>query len=132
MTAQPQAAHVLIVEDNDAHARLAAKVLESAGYTCAHAASAEQALQLIAAGAPDLVLMDLMLPGMSGLEAIAKLRAENATRAPRIIAVTSHRHGFLEADVSRAGADGLIAKPYHYAHLIELARAVLARSRRAH
>lgn len=129
MTAQTQAVRVLIVEDNEAHARLAVKVLESAGYACTHAASAEQALELVAAAAPDLVLMDLMLPGMSGLQAIGRLRAAEATRALRIIAVTSYRSEFPEEDFLRSGADGHIAKPYHYANLIELARAVLARSR---
>lgn len=118
---------VLVVEDNEAHAQLAVKILESAGYTCTRAGSAEQALELIAAGAPDLVLMDLMLPGMSGLEAIGRLRAEAATRALRIIAVTSYRSGFPAKDCSLTGADGYIAKPYHYAHLIDLAHEVLRR-----
>ena len=130
MTAHAQAMRVLIVEDNDAQAWLALKVLESAGYTCAHAASAEQALELIAASAPDLVLMDLMLPGMNGLEAIGRLRSAETTCALRIITVTSYPSEFPEEDFSRSGADGYIAKPYHYADLIDLVRAVLARARR--
>lgn len=130
MTAQAQAARVLIVEDNDAHACLAVKVLESAGYACAHAGSAERALELISAGPPDLVLMDLMLPGMSGIDAIGRLRAARETRGLRIIAVTSYRSELPGKECSWTGADAYIAKPYHYADLIELAQEVLGRGSR--
>lgn len=118
---------VLIVEDNDAHARLAQKVMQTAGYRCERAASAEEALKMIAAAPPDLVLMDIMLSGMTGLEAIARLRADEATRALPVIAVTSHRAEFPAEEAMRAGADAFIAKPYHYADLIELGRNLLAR-----
>lgn len=129
MTQQAQAARVLVVEDNDAHAQLAVKILEGAGYACARAASAERALAMIAAGTPDLVLMDLILPGMSGLEAIGRLRADRAARLLRIIAVTSYRSDFPAKDCSLTGADAYIAKPYHYAQLIDLVHEVLRRPR---
>ena len=129
MSGQARALRVLVVEGNDAHAQLAVRVLESAGYACARATNAERALELIAASAPDLVLMDLILPGISGLEAIGRLRAAEATRSVRIIAVTSYRSDFPARDCSLTGADGYIAKPYHYADLIDLAHEVLQRPR---
>lgn len=118
---------VLIVDDNAAHARIAQQVLELAGYTCACADTGEEAIERIAAAPPDLVLMDLFLPGMSGLEAARQLKATPATAAIPIIAITSHRQAFSVDEATRAGVEAYIAKPFHYADLIELAGKLLAR-----
>lgn len=121
---------ILVVDDDARNLRLAVAALDQAGHEVVSADGGASGIEAAPAYAPDMILMDVQMPGMSGLEAIGRLRAAEATRALCIIAVTSYRSEFLEEDSSLSGADGYIAKPYHYANLIELARAVLASPRR--
>ena len=111
-------ATILIVEDNPTNMRLAAYVLESAAHTVLTATDAEAGLTLARASLPDLILMDIQLPGMDGLEATAHLKADPATRAIPVIALTALAMKGDEERIRAAGCDGYIAKPMSYRGLL--------------
>jgi len=105
---------VLIVEDNTANMRLALFLLESAGHTVLSAVNAEAGLTLARDEKPDLILMDIQLPGMDGLEATMLLKEDDATRAIPVIALTALAMVGDEARIRAAGCDGYIGKPMRY------------------
>ncbi len=106
---------VLVVEDNPANMKLVTFLLQSAGHTVLTASDAEAGLELARARPPpDLVLMDIQLPGMDGIEAIRLLKADTATRAIPVIALTALAMKGDEERIHAAGCDGYIAKPIRY------------------
>ncbi len=105
---------VLIIEDNPANMTLAAFLLESAGHAVIRATDAEAGLLLAREQQPDLILMDIQLPGMDGLEATALLKGSDATRAIPVIALTALAMKGDEQRIRAAGCDGYIAKPMRY------------------
>ena len=107
-------ATVLIVEDNPANMTLATFLLKSAGYAVLSATDAEAGLTLARTEQPDLVLMDIQLPGMDGLEACAMLKKNVATRDIPVIALTALAMKGDEERIRAAGCDGYIAKPLAY------------------
>jgi two-component system, cell cycle response regulator DivK len=107
-------AKVLIVEDNPANMTLAIFLLQSAGYTVLSAADAEAGLRLARDEQPNLILMDIQLPGMDGLEATVLLKRDDATRAIPVIALTALAMKGDEERIRAAGCDGYIAKPLEY------------------
>lgn len=107
-------AKVLVVEDNPANMKLAVLLLETAGHTVATAKDAEAGLILARDGQPDLILMDIQLPDMDGLEATALLKGAEATRAIPVIALTALVMKGDEERIRAAGCDGYIAKPLSY------------------
>ena len=107
-------ARVLVVEDNPANLTLATFLLQSAGHTVVTAANAEIGLMLARAEQPDLILMDIQLPGMDGLEATGLLKADAATRAIPVVALTALAMKGDEERIRAAGCDGYIAKPMRY------------------
>ena len=107
-------ARVLVVEDNPANMTLATFLLQSAGHTVVTAANAEIGLMLARAEQPDLILMDIQLPGMDGLEATGLLKADAATRAIPVVAFTALAMKGDEERIRAAGCDGYIAKPMRY------------------
>jgi two-component system cell cycle response regulator DivK len=107
-------AKVLIVEDNPANMTLAVFLLESAGHAVLVARDAEAGLTLAREQRPDLILMDIQLPGMDGLEATMLLKREDATRAIPVIALTALAMKGDEERIRAAGCDGYIAKPLAY------------------
>jgi CheY-like chemotaxis protein len=115
---------VLIVEDNAAHMQLAAYLLQLGGYEVLQASDAETGIALAAKEHPDLILMDVRLPGMDGVAAIQALKASRETFAIRIIAMTSYR-GDYQGSVRASGADAFIEKPFHYDHLLGIVKTVL-------
>src|SRR5207247_11156137 len=88
--AETGAARVLIVEDNPANLLLTRAVLQRAGYRTAEAHSAEEALHLVQLAQPDLILMDVQLPGQDGLSLTRQLKADPLTAAIPIVALTAH------------------------------------------
>jgi two-component system, cell cycle response regulator DivK len=107
-------ATVLIVEDNAANMKLSKFLLESAGHTVVGATDAETGLTLARDEQPNLILMDIQLPGMDGLEATALLKADDATRGIPVIALTALAMKGDEERIRAAGCDGYIAKPLAY------------------
>jgi two-component system, cell cycle response regulator DivK len=112
-------ATVLVVEDNPVNMKLALLLLESAGHTVLSATDAETGLALARTEHPQLILMDVQLPGMDGLEAIALLKADEATRAIPVIALTALAMKGDEERIRAAGCDAYIAKPMRYQHFLE-------------
>ncbi|MEP6733661.1 MAG: response regulator [bacterium] len=107
-------AKVLVVEDNPANMTLAKFLLQSAGHEVLAAIDAEAGLTLARAEQPDLILMDIQLPGMDGLAATAELKRDTATRAIPVIALTALAMKGDEERIRAAGCDGYIAKPLAY------------------
>ena len=120
-------AKVLIVEDNPANMTLAIFLLESVGHTVLRATDAETGLALAHDTIPDLILMDIQLPGMDGLEATAVLKRDEATRAIPVIALTALAMKGDEERIRAAGCDGYIAKPMRYQEFLETIGAQLPR-----
>ena len=104
-------AKILIVEDNPDNMTLAVLLLQSAGHTVLSAIDAEAGLTLARDELPNLILMDIQLPGMDGLEATALLKRDDATRAIPVIALTALAMKGDEERIRAAGCDGYIAKP---------------------
>ena len=93
---------------------LATFLLKSAGHTVLSATDAESGLTLARSEQPDLILMDIQLPGMDGLQATGLLKADEATRAIPVIALTALAMKGDEERIRAAGCDGYIAKPLAY------------------
>ncbi len=102
---------ILIVEDNEKNMKLARDVLQAKGYRTAEAVTAEEGIRLAGEVSPDAILMDIQLPGMSGLEALQVLRSENATATIPVIAITASVMDQDRANIIAAGFDGYISKP---------------------
>jgi two-component system cell cycle response regulator DivK len=118
-------AKVLIVEDNSANMTLAVFLLQSAGHSVLSARDAEAGLTLAREEQPDLILMDIQLPGMDGLQATALLKRDDATRAIPVIALTALAMKGDEERIRAAGCDGYIAKPMRYQEFLETIAAQL-------
>jgi two-component system cell cycle response regulator DivK len=102
---------ILIVDDNPTNLKLVAYLVQAAGYDVATAVDAERALDSIRAHAPRLILMDLQLPGIDGLELTRRLKADPATRGIIVVAVTAYA---MKGDHDRAiaaGCDDYVTKP---------------------
>jgi len=112
-------ATVLVVEDNEDNRALVAKVLGYAGYRVVEAASGEEALELVAGGPPDLILMDLNLGGMNGFEATRRLKEDPATARVPVVALTAYAMVGDRERALEAGCDGYIAKPVDVRRLPE-------------
>jgi CheY-like chemotaxis protein len=102
---------ILIVDDNTQNLKLARVVLANEGFDVHTAANAEDALQLLRTVTPNLILMDIQLPGMDGLEFTRRLKADPATRAVRVVALTAYAMKGDEEKAFAAGCDGYITKP---------------------
>jgi two-component system cell cycle response regulator DivK len=121
-------ATVLIVEDNPANMTLAVFLLQSVGHAVLSAMDAEAGLTLARAAQPDLILMDIQLPGMDGLEATVQLKRDAATRAIPVIALTALAMKGDEERIRAAGCDGYIAKPMRYQEFLATIAAHLDRT----
>ena len=118
-------AKVLIVEDNSANMTLAVFLLQSAGHAVLSARDAEAGLTLARDEQPDLILMDIQLPGMDGLQATALLKRDDATRGIPVIALTALAMKGDEERIRAAGCDGYIAKPMRYQEFLATVAAQL-------
>ena len=119
---------ILIVEDNEKNMKLVRDVLQVKGYRTLEAGSAEDGIALARAEKPDLVLMDIQLPGMNGIEALAVLRADPATAAIPVIAVTA---SVMQQDrnlITQAGFDAYIGKPINLKEFLEAVRVMIERT----
>ena len=102
---------VLVVDDHLMSLELVTALLQQEGNQVLAATSGEVGLRLAAAEAPDLILMDLQLPGMTGYEAIRRLKADPVTAAIPVLALTGSAMRGDDIKVRAAGADGYLTKP---------------------
>ena len=102
---------ILVVEDNDKNLKLTRDVLEFAGYTVEVAITGEEAVAQALASVPDLILMDLQLPGMDGHQALARLRADPDTQRVPVVALTASAMPMDRERALSAGFDGFLEKP---------------------
>lgn len=110
---------VLVVEDNDSVALAIRRVLEISNFIVLHVSSGEDAIQATRDQVPDLVLMDLKMPGLGGLESIRQIRALPECATIPIIATSGGLVAVSESDLCRdAGANLYIGKPYHARELV--------------
>jgi two-component system cell cycle response regulator DivK len=112
---------VLVVEDNQASMKLFRDVLQATGYRTLEATTGEDAVELAATHAPALVLMDVQLPGIDGVEALALLRGNERTAAIPVLALTAQAMYGDRGRLLDAGFDGYLAKPVD---IVELLRVV--------
>ena len=121
-------AKILIVEDNPTNMTLAVFLLGSAKYTVLQAVNAEAGLTLARSELPDLILMDIQLPGMDGLQATALLKADPTTRTIPVVALTALAMKGDEERIIAAGCDGYIAKPLAYKEFLATVEEQLTRA----
>ena len=113
---------VLVVEDNERNMKLFRDVLESSGYRTLEATTGERAVELVVEHRPDLVLMDIQLPGIDGVEALGRLRAEERTASVPVLALTAQA---MDGDRERflaAGFDGYLSKPVDISDFVATVR----------
>jgi two-component system, cell cycle response regulator DivK len=116
---------ILIVDDNAMNIDLVSFLLAADGMHVQAAADAEQASACIAAQHPDLILMDIQMPGVDGLELTRRLKSDAATRHIPIVALTAYAMKGDEARMLAAGCDGYIAKPVEVASFTRQVRSFL-------
>lgn len=116
---------VLLVEDDAANRGLASRILTTCGYPHEIAVDGQDALDKAAERRPDLILMDLSMPGMDGWEATRRLRSDPANASIRILALTAHAMRGDREKALEVGCDDVLTKPYRPAELIEAIKRVL-------
>src|SRR5690348_15242645 len=122
---------ILIVEDDPDIAHLVSRYLDKAGFQTERAATGRDALQAIAAKLPDLLVLDLMLPHVDGLEICRLLRADSATSGLPIIMLTARAEESERIVGLELGADDYLAKPFSPGELVARVRALLRRVQRS-
>ena len=115
-----QRPRILVVEDNPINIQVVESFVERAGYEVLIAEDGATALAMVQSAAPDLILMDLQLPGIDGFEVTRRLKADPATRTIPIIAVTAYAMVGDEARARAAGCDDYITKPINRLVLLEV------------
>jgi two-component system cell cycle response regulator DivK len=110
---------VLIVEDNEKNMKLARDVLQAKGYSTLEAVTGEEGVKLARERKPDLVLMDIQLPGISGIEAFRQIRGDAATRAIPVIALTASVTPTDRSAITAAGFDAFLGKPINLKEFID-------------
>jgi CheY-like chemotaxis protein len=121
-------AKILLVEDNEMNRDMLSRRLERRGHQVTIAADGQQALDLAASDKPDLILMDMSLPVVSGWDATRKLKADDATRAIPVIALTAHAMAEDEKRARESGCDDYDTKPVELPRLLGKIDALLTGS----
>ena len=119
-------ARILVVEDNPANMKLTSLLLHSAGHSVLSAVDAETALRLARGEQPDLILMDIQLPGMDGWTATTILKQDPATASIPVVALSALAMKADEERCQNAGCDAYIVKPLRYKGLYEVLERLLA------
>ena len=118
-------AKILVVDDNPTNLKLVSDVLEFEGYNILKAVDAEEAQVVLAATLPDLILMDIALPGMDGLTLTRKLKADPSTRDICVVAVTFYPEQYPKDAALAAGCDAYLLKPIDTRELSDQLTAVV-------
>jgi CheY-like chemotaxis protein len=117
---------VLVVEDNEKNMKLFRDVLQASGFKTLEATTAEEGIELAAAHRPSLVLMDVQLPGIDGVEALERLRGDDRTAAIPVLAVTAQAMRGDRERFADAGFDGYLSKPVDVLELIDVVKGHVA------
>lgn len=120
---------ILIVEDNEKNLKLARDLLQVSGYSTIEAVTAEDGIRMARESAPALILMDIQLPGMNGIEALGHLRADPVTRDIPVIAVTASAMTHDKAKIMSAGFDGYQRKPIEFDEFLEEIRRLMQKDK---
>jgi two-component system cell cycle response regulator DivK len=116
---------ILVVEDNELNLRLFCDLLRAHGYEAEAVRDGREAIERARAFAPDLVVMDIQMPHISGLELIERMKADAELRRPPIMAVTAYAAKGDEERIRDAGAEGYVSKPISVLKFVEAVRALL-------
>jgi two-component system, cell cycle response regulator DivK len=116
---------ILIVEDNEKNMKLARDVLQARGYVTLEATTGEDGVRLAREHRPDLVLMDIQLPGISGIEALRQLRDDPGTSGIPVLAVTASVMEQDRRQITQAGFDAYVGKPISLKEFLEAVRQAL-------
>jgi two-component system, cell cycle response regulator DivK len=119
---------VLIIEDNERNMKLVRDVLQVKGYATIEAGTAEDGIKLALEKKPDLVLMDIHLPGMNGIQALGVLRANPITAAIPVLAVTASVMQQDRKQITEAGFDAYVGKPINLKEFLEAVRHALEKA----
>ncbi len=119
---------ILCVEDDPVSLKLMRDALQVHGYETAEATNGEQAVVRARELKPDLIVMDIRLPGIDGLEATRRLKSDPSTAGIPIVAVTAHAMPDDEAKVLGAGCEAYLAKPLHFAEFVSTVKSLLGNS----
>ncbi|MBN2358626.1 MAG: response regulator [Deltaproteobacteria bacterium] len=111
---------ILVADDDDEIRKVLSLVLEKAGYRAAAAAHGQQALEMMGSEQPALVLLDIMMPHMDGLEVIRRMRADDKLRAIPVIAFTALTSQLIEKELFDLGVRGFMRKPLHLTDMLEM------------
>ncbi len=118
--------HVLVVDDEPNILLSLEFLMQQAGFSVATAADAEQALEQINQQCPDLLLLDISLPGMSGFDLLERLRADDATQTLPVIMLTAHGREVEKEKGLALGANDYVTKPFSTRELVNRVQALLA------
>lgn len=118
--------HVLVVDDEPNILLSLEFLMQQAGFSVATAADAEQALEQINRQCPDLLLLDISLPGMSGFDLLERLRADNATQTLPVIMLTAHGREVEKEKGLALGANDYVTKPFSTRELVNRVQVLLA------
>ena len=116
---------VLIVEDNEKNMKLARDVLQAKGYATLEAVTGEDGVRLAKEKKPDLVLMDIQLPGISGIEAFRQIRANPQTAKVPVVALTASVTPTDRSHITQAGFDAFLGKPINLKEFLETVKRLL-------
>jgi CheY-like chemotaxis protein len=116
---QPGAARIMVIEDDPDLMRLLSHTLKSAGFNVIQAYGGEDALRKVKAQKPDLVLTDLAMPKMSGVEVIHQIKSDPETAGIPCVAVTAHMWDHIAQSAGQVGCDSFIAKPFNSVRLLQ-------------
>jgi two-component system, cell cycle response regulator DivK len=121
---------VLIVEDNEKNMKLARDVLQAKGYQTVEAVTGEEGVKLAKERKPDLVLMDIQLPGISGIEAFKQIRGNASTRGIPVIALTASVTPTDRTAISAAGFDAFLGKPINLKEFIDTVKRLVENAKK--
>ncbi len=116
---------ILIIEDNEKNLKLVRDVLQVKGYATIEAGNAEDGIKLASERKPDLILMDIQLPGMSGIDALAVLRGNPGTATIPVVAVTASVMQQDRNKITEAGFNAYVGKPINLKEFLDTVRRVL-------
>ena len=121
---------VLIVEDNEKNMKLARDVLQAKGYQTIEAVTGEEGVKLAGERKPDLVLMDIQLPGINGIEAFKQIRADARTKAIPVVALTASVTPTDRSAITAAGFDAFVGKPFGLKEFLDTVKRLIEGAKR--